>query len=205
MSILFLVLASVFAGAPLWAMQLWSIVWEEEQAQIAVDNAAIVLGRGDRALLNELVGVNRKLRALEVEHHVAHHCAQIPSPAKAGCEATDRALELTLRALRLAAYERAQLAWRESEFKAFAEAKRLKNRISIDERSIRPPLRSIRCAECQLDIFWELEEPKRRGFLLRTHGPSPQFSRVVWEGTDLRSGKKWNYRLAPVCRDRRHR
>jgi hypothetical protein len=157
------------AVAPLMTHGLYGQAYRVEYRQIALDNAAIGLGRGQRAAFRYLAETNRKLRALEAVHHPAHACARLPQPTPA-CLAADRSAELAIRTLRNEAYAAAQIRWASARGQARTELGRWQVEATVHS-PVRIPVAPVRCPLCGLDVFWERESDRISSDLVSPGAP----------------------------------
>ncbi len=159
-----------------------------EEWVITIDNAAIELGRDERALFRAVQRSNQLALKLDSAHHASHACAHAPF-AGAACRSADLAAERTLSVLHSRAGGQVQVAWRLAG-ERLAIAVKGKARI---RRAIAAPLRSVRCAVCGLETRWELSQPPQTHLsmldLPRT------FKVVVSTGLKRLDGEAYQYRI----------
>lgn len=190
MPILLLVLGTVLALIPVLTNRLYLRVYQIEREQIALDNVAILLGQGDRQVLQELVRQNRNLKHLEKLHHAVHTCAPIDSR----CLAADRKLETAIRYWHETSYAMAQKRWAQSYGRASQESNRLQAKVCRLQRSHSVPIESVKCSQCGLEVFWEWRRTEKRSFQIESCHPFGLSTAVGLLGTTLREGN-WNYIL----------
>lgn len=191
MLIFFLVAMTPLLLAPAWTYRVFSEAERFERRQIAVDNAAIELGRGDRAALRTLEEGQRRIRVLERAHHLVHFCARVPETAPA-CAAEDRALEAGIRVYSLALRVRAQAAWVASLARARKALTGIGNRAGVLGRAVVLPLRPRRCSVCGGDAGWELAEPPPLRWRVLSPG---EREAEVWAELSRDSAGSWDYAL----------
>jgi hypothetical protein len=180
--------------SPLWSQHVFHETYRLERAQIAVDNAGIVLGSADRQLFNRLVAANRMVRVLEAAHHPLHLCARVPQSA-AACLDKDLALELELRSLQSSITEAARVAWVASLQRALSRI-RLEGSRPLPPRRPSFPVREVLCPVCQMKAGWEVAQPAVHS-TLGAHASLPTGVGVRLVGRSLATGN-WNYRLLPM-------
>src|SRR5688500_15327370 len=104
MQISLLILVSLpLLFSPLLTYRIYDKALSWERTQIAVDNAAIVIGKKDKELFNYLIASNRILHALEMAHHPLHFCARVPLTT-AFCISEDLVLEAQITAMHHSVY-----------------------------------------------------------------------------------------------------
>jgi len=143
--------------APMWTYALFSDAFVRERQQIAVDNAAIVLGQSDRKCLNELYAANHYLAELDRKHHEFHFCAQ--KDPTATCAAIDKGYEEQISSYHRRAHSTAVAHWEEARVVAHREAARLETRISMS-RPNDIPLVAGKCSLCLLETQWQIDFSK---------------------------------------------
>lgn len=185
-----LILAVAFLpaiAAPLATFAAFRALHARETGFIAVDNAAIALGQGDRALFAALARAQAKLRGLERLHHAVHEC---PDPR---CRAADAVLEARIVALHAAASAHARLNWARTSEAARAAAAALEVSVGVS-RPAEPPLVSRRCPRCALAVGWSFPVPVvSTVWALRYRDSAVRVTVRAGAGND-----RWNYRLAPA-------
>ncbi len=197
MPILFLAFALVALSGPLLTQSILRSLWLREELQIAVDNAAIVLGKGDRKIWNELTQANRTLEVWEAIHDVVHSCARLAPQSP--CAADDRLWEVKIDEFRQASYWRAQSLWQQTWVSARLEASRFSGNALNTTRSSTLPVVEVACPRCGRPVFWEIRA-KERGYLVWGHGTMPLTLAVEvrWSGRSLRNSTGWDYFLRPA-------
>ena len=143
--------------APWYTHRLYDRLHELEKAQIAVDNAAITLGRRERQMFRLLETAEKELRRMELAHHPLHVCGQ-----KDGrCRTADLALEAKMVAAHRAATVAAQALWTEAALEARARLAAL-DVVAQMPRPGRAPFRERRCLLCLLPVGWTLRPTETR-------------------------------------------
>ncbi len=169
---------------------------KKETGVIALDNAAIRLGRNGRAVWKALHRANKELEVLENLHHPAHLCARLPIP-NASCAALDQKLEMILRSKVEFIRAQSQVNWKAGSEQASLEASQLKRQVGV-HRALSLPIQRVRCGTCGLDHAWEFS-PEFRAHLSEDVSASIVGdlwrARVVYLGKSLRRTKDWNYRI----------
>lgn len=194
MSISFLIILSVILAAPWESRRIFYEAFRAERRQIAVDNAAIVIGRRDRELFRFLSASNRLLRGMEVAHHALHACARTPQGA-AVCMDKDVAIELQIELVLRTTYETASVWWKSAAIAAESSARRLDEEVSLI-RPASPPLRKYVCPICGRAVQWEVESGNRAiQTIVRDRFDGRFAARVRPYGISLRDGATWDYLL----------
>lgn len=169
-----------------------------EKRQIAVDNAAIKLGQGDRTVFNEIRTLNKILRGFEISHHPAHACRKSPK-----CKPVDELFEQLIETTREIGFMSAMLRWGESFASARTEYEKTLSEYSknldSDFSNKRPttlvirgrpsdvPLRDERCKICRRKVYWEIDNSKTS---LAYHLKSLRFDQDVDPDLDREEGDK---------------
>ena len=135
--------------APLLTHEMFTRLEARQRQRIALDNAAIALGRAEREIWQNLVREEVSLRRQEILHHSVHEKA-FSSPH---AFALDQSLETALRAKYQLASWRARVAWAAALGKAHAELERLGVPARID-RDPQFPFVEQRCLRCGLAVAW---------------------------------------------------
>lgn len=200
MSIFVLALTFVLVAAPLWTSHLFRSVYSWERRQVAVDNAAIILGRSDRKSFTDLSRLNRTIEAMEVEHHLLHACARSNTPAAPECALADAQLERVMENLHRVGGEMARAQWRLGQVRASAETRQFGVTMDVPDRPAEIPIGERKCAACALSLYWERSESRRAlHYAVRARGDDspPVTTGVELTGRSLRDGRDWEYRLEP--------
>lgn len=177
--------------APLLTYRIAQGAYEWQRRQIAIDNAAILLGTADREIARALQSGNAAQQAIEVAHHEAHACAHSPA-ANPGCLAADEALELKISLSHREMQLRASSSWGVNGLRAAAylSSHRVTNRI---DRAASVPIDSVTCPICGLEVYWEKKDAFRTVFL--SDGQPKLGANVTVDGSTLVFGGEWNYQL----------
>lgn len=179
--------------APAMTWKIFCDVARQERSQIAVDNAAIVLGRADRDLFMDLSASNRILKQLDRIHHPLHVCARAASPG-AMCVGHDLAIEREIMLMHQTIGKTAEARWRSNLRVALMELEKLKiPLVSVSRKTF--PVHPKRCPVCGLNSAWEINV-EQRPFVTHFSAGSPACLAVVrLEGICLTDNSRWNYRL----------
>jgi hypothetical protein len=180
---------SGLGSVPMLSSAMYSEIEEYEKRTIALDNAAIRLGRRDRNLFRMVDSAATKIRALETTHHALHACARVPSPSYFKCRAADLAIERTIAGLIDALRASVTAAWRFNSARTREELWRGDWRRPEITRETIAPVRFERCPVCGLAARVILE-PKRMP--TRIEGKHYGDSRI---GVRFIRETNWNYRL----------
>lgn len=146
----FLILMTALVEWPLQTRQMFEALYQVHRTQIALDNGAIRLGRGERAYRKWVQRVNRKLEALELLHHGVHACARVPQ-TMAKCRPLDLALERKLKTLVLSGKAQLRSRWWGVAGRVRGEVKRL-GVVAQLRRPMRPPHRFGPCPTCHMKV-----------------------------------------------------
>ena len=200
MSIFLLSFVAVFIASPLLSQSQFRAVFDWERRQIALDNAAITLGRGEREIFRQLRQTNQTVAGLELEHHSVHQCARTLTPAAGACGLADEAIEEAIREVHQSAYENASRQWAAKLHDALTEAAKLSpGNISVTRRET-VPIQEVRCSMCGQAVAWEVEPGALplKAKLRQTAIDGPELAVGLWTtGDSLRAGAVWDYRLEP--------
>jgi hypothetical protein len=167
-------------------------IYRLERGLIALDNAAILLGRSAREVWKGLVRFNAWAEKAELAHHVAHVCARAPI-AGSPCRAADQAWEAALASAHRLAGARAHLGWTQGRRDALIAARKLGVEVTAD-RAPTPPIRSKRCSVCGLLTRWDIVGPAPESVWARLHQREFR-NRVESIGRSLKGGETWAYRV----------
>lgn len=192
---LFASLITILALTPLWTHQLYLTSFNRQKTMIALDNAAIVLGRQDRMTLNFVEKANETIKLIELIHHPIHF-AVVSGIASPQVVAQDVSLEATLKEIHFTSRRVADVKWASSLSSAIAEVGRLGTEVIQHQRGLTSPLIKKRCAICNLDTFWLVDANRTDSFLRVKSG---DWISAVWVRL-LKSLNKnkadWNYQLS---------
>jgi len=194
MLILYLAMGTISLAGPVLTQLMMRGLWQAERVQISVDNAAILLGREDRRILNYLKNTNTQIKGLEAIHDVVHLCAKIPSQVQ--CQTQDEVLESQIDALKEEARGIASLGWKAGAAKARQHVAQVSVFDLQLDRPAEPPLVEKVCPRCRRPVFWEIARSKM-DYNVHAKGPLsiPKRVRVRWVGHSLMTGPEWNYQL----------
>lgn len=191
MSVPFIMVILFLLLAPLESLRLFRRTAEWQKAQVALDNAAIELGKRDRDLFRYVASANQVLAGLELLHHPLHLCARVPKTAPV-CGPKDLALEAKIQTVRLETYRAASLSWTGNGVRALSQLGTY--RVSAS-RTGRVPLRSVVCALCRRAVLWEVERPAATLSVFRARHPRVLESGVRLVGESLVKPSTWHFRL----------
>jgi len=141
-------------GALAYSAAVYRDLHRIEGAQIAVDNAAIALGRADRALARRVERANALLSKWELSHHPAHVCARVPSEAQPECKAIDLAIETRMRVLVAAVSADLAASWRAHLARARVELGRGGFAGLVVGRPEAAPFTTRICPVCREIVRW---------------------------------------------------
>jgi hypothetical protein len=196
MSLLYLNLLVTLLAAPLLTQSQFRLVWNAERRQIAVDNAAMVLGRHDREDLHSLEQATRLLAFYETVHHPIHLCARVPGPQAPGCRGQDRLWEARLELAYHLAYQKARIHWQLAGGKAREEAMRLDADPLMLGRPSELPVSERLCPLCHLRIGWTRRGPNLRYQLKVRTSELPGAEATIELGGDPSfQNERWDYSM----------
>jgi len=179
--------------APWQSRGIFCDIFRVERKQIAVDNAAITLGRRDREIFRFLSASNRILRRIEVVHHALHFCARTPT-GLAKCLAKDILVERQMEAFLQGIYGTASAMWLAARLDAISTAAELYETVVIS-RPITLPVKALRCPICQRPNRWEWRLDDSITAEVRDVGGDVTPVRIRMSGASIASGDGWNYVL----------
>lgn len=148
------ILAVPLFWSPLATHRLFAEVLAWQRTQIAVDNAAIRLGRLDREWTEFMERGRRRLEHLEKLHHPLHLCARVPQ-TMAACRSQDEAIERLLTATARWWEAEAARRWGVAPGRALEEGRRLGIPLRLAGRPPLPPVRRTPCPLCRLKVRWK--------------------------------------------------
>ncbi len=188
-------LVTILGLAPVWTHELFNNSFLRQKTTIALDNAAIILGRQDRTTLNFLVKANRTVSLMEVIHHPIH-LAVVMGIATPNLIAQDVSLERAISEIHKGAKTIANVNWARASLMANSELRRFGISVVQKQRAERAPLIEKNCPVCHLGSHWEIDHAIKDTFL-RVGNRS--WIPAIWiklVGESLVNGKKWNYKLS---------
>lgn len=159
-------------SSPWWTHTVFGYAADWEHEQIAADNAAIVLGRKDRELLEYVESANRLLAMLDAVH--------------------DPKLAPQIRALHRTVHAASQGMWRANLVEAMSVWRAGGGAPRAVRRTMRVPLQSRRCRVCGVPIAWDPWRDALTTWLQADH-PVP-----IGVGVRLLRERRWDYRLLPL-------
>ncbi|MBY0371542.1 hypothetical protein K2X33_12710 [bacterium] len=148
-----------------WMQLRFTELYNWERSLIALDNAAVVLGRAERSVLGDLAKANRELQHRDLAHHPWHACARVPATA-AKCLPVDRTAEQALSAVWHRHWAQAVARWRQAEGEARLQTVGAPGKVDWS-RSALPPVRPRRCSQCGAWTGWERVEAPPTQVVLR--------------------------------------
>lgn len=188
-------LITVMVLAPLWSHQIFRESFERQKMKIAIDNAAILIGRGDRQIFNFVENSNKAIKALEAIHHPIHLAVRsgMASPQLAS---QDLVLELSLKELHLTTRKLAETKWISSTMLVGSELGRLGGYLKGIQRSKTCPLNGRRCPICNLELYWKVDALRTNSFLNVQMGEQTSFlwTKIIRKLSSR--GAEWNYYLS---------
>lgn len=182
-------LLPILVMGPAWVLEIYETEMQWQQTQITLDNTAILMGRNDRELMNDVHQSENRLRELHQLFHKAQSCSLIPATASA-CQLTARNIQLLIKALILKTNEVAQTKWMRGGTNARANL--FKNKIPFTlSRSVLWPKRLGKCPVCRLGLNWSETIGTLQSELKSTLYPDLG---VRVSALQVQKGE-WNYRL----------
>lgn len=168
--------------SPVFILLIFQTVFQIEKNQIALDNAAIMMGRQDRDLFRIIENTNKLLKKIEKKHHYLHACALIsPDPrVRVICQTQDRAIELEMSLLIEKTRFQSQYLWFLSRSKGIAEANKLNVHIDSIKRETSAPIRFEECPFCHKKNHIFIYDIKNETVLL-INSPKSLGTHLAWE------------------------
>jgi hypothetical protein len=179
--------------SPVW--NLWALkrIEKRERIQIALDNAAIILGQEDRKILNAISKVNENIRGQEKLHHGAHLCARSPV-ANPECILADEAFEAEIAMLHQIIFSKASIGRAGALVRAQNEFNRLVESNFQTTRPTHLPVHAVRCSFCRLETQWEWDSDASV-FEIGFSDSMGLVTGVELIGKTLLNAERWKYRL----------
>ena len=143
-----------FVLAPLWTHELFKGSFERQKAIIALDNAAILIGREDRDLFEFLKNTNSIVEGLEKIHHPIHLALRMGA-LDPKLKLQDIGLETLIRELHSEAEVVSKVRLSKSPLVAFSEFRRMQVAGQIIQRAKKVPVFEVKCSLCHLWVKWE--------------------------------------------------
>lgn len=182
-----------------------------QRSQIALDNAATVIGQDDRAIFNRLRDFNKIMDGLVIAHHTAHVCAMNPFSGWA-CASADRALEAFIPKFNKLSHKMANVAWLASSLHGLLEMAKLNTYPLNIERAKQVPIHAEICVygfETYLEVDTDQAPVVTTIKAMPIHDieivKTPEEDSIVPSliltsscevgGRSLKLGSKWNYKL----------
>jgi len=186
----FLLMAAPLVMAPLGIAHLYQSEIQWQERQVLLDNAAIILGREVRTLLNRLLAAENELRTHHNQLHRALACSAIPATALS-C----RALAVQIQALILSkswrSLRQAQKSWEITKLKTSNDLKiKSSDFIFVMENTL--PVSRLPCSHCQLPRYWLVYQPKLR---MSAWDKKNDDRSVAVSFEKVQSNRTWNFRL----------
>ena len=200
MSLLILIaLSTPLLLSPFYTHLLFQDLYEREREQIAIDNSAIELGKGEKKFFNMVASFNQWLLALEKVHHPIHLCAKTPSPAAAACKVFDHSLEVSLKVILSQMTAVLKTSWQALIPLTKQKALLLQKQVCRIDHSTLFPIEQKKCPICERYTAWQLNSSFSPYHLLEICSPWPHRARVSMEikGTSTLTTKDWDYELTP--------
>lgn len=144
-----------FFLAPFWTHELFKDSFEGQKSIIALDNAAILIGKGDRDLFNFIKKTNSFVTGIEKIHHPVHLAIRMGA-IEPKLKAQDLGLETLIREIHSNTAAISNIRWSKSSFTALSEFQRLGISGNILERATRVPIVGLECSVCHLFSKWEV-------------------------------------------------
>jgi hypothetical protein len=160
---IFVAVITPFVLAPLWTHELFKGSFERQKAIIALDNAAILIGREDRDLFNFLKNTNSIVEGLEKIHHPIHLALRMGA-LDPKLKLQDIGLETLIREMHSEAEVISNVRWSKSPMVASSEFRRMQVAGQIIQRANKVPVVEVKCSLCHLFVKWA---PNLQ--LLKTH------------------------------------
>lgn len=191
---LFISLTISLVLAPLWSHQLLKGTFSKERKIIAMDNAAILLGRSERETFSFLRRVNEAISNLEAVHHIIHPLLVLGTVSPE-IVAQDGKLESLIDELHKGSLKVAKFNWSMGKHQAEAELLRMGVPLFEIRREDNLPVREIVCPICHLNSFWEMAPNFNKSYL-RINDASLSFGLWIdFQDSSLIKGRFRNYQL----------
>ncbi len=189
-----MVLMATIGLGPTLLMEIYLPAKDWETQQIAVDNAATVMAKGDRELFNELIAFNKTMKILDSAHDGFHLCKNSPPPAGPACKSADALAEVKIRAAHTLALNAARAKWLANTAAGLRELGKLETNFIQWERSELAPIHSEICKVCGLQTTIEIDKAPVVTFI-RADSKVPIGVLSEVGGKTLNGSSKWNYKL----------
>jgi hypothetical protein len=150
---IFVAVITPFVLAPLWTHELFKGSFERQKAIIALDNAAILIGREDRDLFNFLKNTNSIVEGIEKIHHPIHLALRMGA-LDPKLKLQDIGLETLIREMHSEAEVISNVRWSKSPMVAFSEFRRMQVAGQIIQRANKVPVVEVKCSLCHLFVKW---------------------------------------------------
>jgi hypothetical protein len=174
---------------PAWVFEIYQAEIQWQKTQIGLDNAAILLGRNDRDLMNDVFESEARLKNLHKILHKALSCSLVPATATP-CQMASRKTQLLIKALILKTKAVAQLKWVRGEANARGNLIRQKINFTLTRSSFWPG-KLHTCPFCHLGTHWAEDIGKLKSELRSVRYPSSAVKVAA-----LKTSKgDWSYRL----------
>ncbi len=181
--------------APLWTHQIMNLSFLRQRTFLALDNAAILLGREDRLVFNFLLKSNRFIAGLEKIHHPIHAIVRAGG-ASPNLVAQDAALEIVINQSHKGAIVYSTGIWKIAELKILTELRRMGTSLLNLKRETKVPVVGVRCPICFLEARWEINSRNANTYLQVKKDSWMPGLWVKPTGTSLLRGPPWNYKLS---------
>lgn len=191
MQILMVSITGIFLASTWLTQSSFRQLWLRERTQVAVDNAAIVLGRAVEEMLHSMEETNSELRILDIEHHELHFCARNIFTALE-CFPMDKAMEVEISLLSSSANVELSLLWQKAASKANMEASLLRNLIEVVRLPV-PPIHLVKCLICGSPHHFSFDQKRAITWIHAiSAGNSSEGVKIQWS----KESGKWLYRLS---------
>ncbi len=183
-----------------------------QRTQIALDNAATVIGQMDKVLFNKIQFYNATTRLAEIGHHSVHWCKDIPY-LSAYCKPADEGLEFSINTARYVRLTSSRIDWYRNLAAGLREMGKLDSIPISIERESSLPVHTEKCNYCGLETFIEIDDgkapvktliksiPKTKIEIVKVKEEEGNFPVLVLSaesevgGKSLKSTSDWKYKL----------
>jgi len=174
---------------PAWILEIYQAEMQWQKTQIGLDNAAILLGRNDRDLMNDVFESEVRLENLHQILHKALSCSLVPATATP-CQIVSRKTQLLIQTLILKTKEVAQFKWVRGGANARSNLLRQKILFTLSRSSFWPGKLQT-CSFCHLGIHWAEDFGELKSELRSSRYPSSSVKVAALKT----SNGDWSYRL----------
>lgn len=174
--------------SPLWSFFIYDFEIKHQEEQILLDNTAILAGRKERDILNELKKRSLKLHQLHFRYHEALACSLVPSTGQI-CRVLAQQISDSLKYLVAEIETTWHLKWNQSSALIFGELSKKGKNIKIN-RSPSVSMKWKVCTLCQRPLSWNLDQKS-----LVSELQSQSYPEVKIKVSAQLKELQWSYRI----------